>query len=71
VVGSINLDFRSLYLHFECGAYLYKAPVLRAMEKDFVKTRGQCQRITLDRLREIPLYRKLLGPLIKIFAPLM
>ena len=27
-VGTINLDYRSLYLHFECGAFIYNNPVV-------------------------------------------
>ena len=34
-VGSINLDFRSLYLHFECGTYLYRNSTVADVEKDF------------------------------------
>ena len=71
VVGTINLDYRSLYLHFECGAYLYRSPAIYDIERDFKKTRRQCQEITLDALKDIPLYRKALGPMLKILAPLM
>lgn len=34
-VGTINLDFRSLYLHFECGAFLCGTPSVQDVEKDF------------------------------------
>ena len=34
-VGTINLDYRSLYLHFENGAYIYNNPAVRDIEQDF------------------------------------
>ena len=43
VVGTINLDYRSLYLHFECAAYLYDVPAIRDIEADFQATAAQCQ----------------------------
>ena len=46
-VGSINLDYRSLYLHFECGVFIYRNPVVRDIEKDFQETLAKCQKITI------------------------
>ena len=36
VVGSINLDYRSLYWHYECAAYLYKVPAIKDIYNDFI-----------------------------------
>mgnify|MGYP003314712672 CR=1 FL=1 len=47
VVGTINLDFRSMFLHFECAAYLYKVPVLQDIKTDFQETIKKSQLITL------------------------
>lgn len=71
VVGTINLDYRSLYLHFECAAYLYKTPVITDIEQDFRSTLKSCQQITLDSLKNEKRYRKIWGVLLKVFAPLM
>lgn len=71
VVGTINLDYRSLYLHFECAAYLYKVPAIAEIEQDFAETLQACQEVTLDALKNEKRYRKFWGPLLKIFAPLM
>ena len=35
VVGTINLDYRSLFLHFECGLYLYKCDGISDIKNDF------------------------------------
>ena len=71
VVGTINLDYRSLYLHFECAAYLFQMPVIDDIERDFHSTLKRCQQVTLESMKHDRLYRKVLGPLLKLFAPLM
>ena len=43
VVGTINLDYRSLYHHFECAAYLYKTDCIPDIEKDFQDTLSKCR----------------------------
>ena len=48
VVGTINLDFRSLYLHFECGVWIHKNPVVDAIEEDFLETLKKCRQVTLE-----------------------
>lgn len=71
VVGTINLDYRSLYLHFECAAYLYKVPVIHEIEQDFRTTLKSCQQVTLDSMKNEKRSRKITGALLKLFAPLM
>ena len=70
-VGSINLDYRSLYLHYECGAYLYNTPVLADIKSDFADTMAKSQLITDADLRKQSLFSRLLGVLLKVVAPLM
>ena len=38
VVGTINLDYRSLYHHFECAAYMVDTPCIGDIEADFADT---------------------------------
>lgn len=71
VVGSINLDYRSLYLHFECAVYLYRNQAVHEVELDFQRTLKQCQEITWQDCRKYPLARKLVGKALRLFAPLM
>lgn len=71
VVGTINLDFRSLYHHFECGAFLYKNKTVADVEEDFQKTLGQCQKITRQTCKAYPFYQKLAGRGLRLIAPLM
>ena len=71
VVGTINLDYRSLSLHFECAAYLRDMPAVADIERDFRDTLRCCQRINLAALRLTPLSTRLAGLLLKLVAPLM
>ncbi len=71
VVGTINMDFRSLYLHFECGALLYDTDTVRDVRDDFLQTLRRCQIISLADCRSVRLYQKLGRALLRMFAPLM
>ncbi len=71
VVGSINLDYRSLYLHFECAAYLYLNQAVYHAEQDFQETLLKCQEITLEDCRRYPLPKKAAGKVLRLFSPLM
>lgn len=71
VVGTINLDFRSLYLHFECAAYIYRNPVVLDVEKDYQDTLMKCSRITMEDCRDYSWGGRKLGRLMRLVAPLM
>lgn len=71
VVGTINLDFRSLYLHFECGTYMYRNAAVKTVEEDFQDTLKMCRMITLEDCREYPVIKKVAGSMLRLFAPLM
>lgn len=70
-VGSINLDYRSFYHHFECGVFMYKSESIKDVEKDFEKTKLQCSEITFAEYKKIPIHIRLIGWLFRIIAPLM
>ncbi len=70
-VGTINLDYRSFYHHFECGAYFYDNSVVAKVEEDFQDTLLECQEITMDYYKKIPLYQKLIGRVSRFIAPLL
>ncbi len=71
VVGTINLDYRSLYHHFECAAYLYGVDAVGDIERDFVATLSQCSRVTRETIRREKWTVKLAGFLLKTIAPLI
>lgn len=69
-VGTVNLDFRSLYLHFECGCCLYRTPSLLDLKADYLKTMESCQEIT-DRDCKTNFFVRICQDFCRIFAPLM
>ncbi len=69
-VGTTNLDFRSLYLHFECGAWLYDTAAVMELKEDFLQTQEECQAITLKDCNPRPSMR-LFQDILRLFAPLM
>lgn len=71
VIGSINLDYRSFYHHFECAAYLYDLPAIAEIERDFQTTLRQCRRVTPMDVRKEKLSVRVAGKLLKLIAPLM
>ncbi len=71
VVGTINLDYRSLYHHFECATYMYKTACVADIEADFQRTLNQCRRVTPETIRGEKLSYKIMGQLMQFIAPLM
>lgn len=71
VVGTINLDYRSLYLHFESAAVLYGCSAIKNMKRDFDATLAVSQRITLEDCKKRPLIKKISGAILNMFAPLL
>ena len=70
-VGTINLDYRSLYHHFECGAFIYHNPVVWDIERDFQNTLKQCQKVTKENLKKRNIFGKIAGRILRLIAPLM
>ena len=70
-VGTVNLDYRSLFLHFEDGVWLCEAPCIRDIRKDFEDTLSVCQRISLRQWRHLNPLLQLYRNILRIFAPLM
>lgn len=71
VVGTINMDYRSLYHHFECATFLYKTFCISDIEADFQKTLSKCSAVTAESIRKEKKSYKILGMLVKFIAPLM
>ncbi|MDD2955821.1 MAG: cardiolipin synthase [Oscillospiraceae bacterium] len=71
VVGTINLDYRSLYLHFECAVWMYNTASIPDIYQDFLKTLEKSQEVTLEECRKVKWYRKLGRSILRVFAPLM
>jgi cardiolipin synthase len=67
-VGSVNLDYRSLYLHFECGVWMYRPSCLADIRADFEETFARCTRVTEEKCSFL---RRLWRGVLELLAPLM
>ncbi len=70
VVGTTNMDFRSFYLHFECGVCVYDDGIIADTKKDFLTTQHQCKQIEKKELK-VGYIKRLAQQILRIFAPLM
>ena len=74
VVGTINMDYRSLFLHFECGVCLYRNDAVHAMRQDFERTLATCHEITnadLDTAGLVARSTRVVGRVLRVFSPLL
>ncbi len=71
VVGTINLDYRSLYHHFECATYMYGTSCISEIEEDFQKTLEKCSEVTPETIAGEKFSYKARGSLLKLVAPMM
>lgn len=70
VVGTINMDFRSLYLHFECAVLFYKSKAVMQLKEDSVKTIAQSREITKKDCQK-GFFSEMLDSLLRFLAPLL
>lgn len=72
VVGTINLDYRSLYLHFECAHYMEDVPCIKDIKADFEDMfRNKCHLVTSEEYNNRSFFSKFMSVILRIFAPLM
>ena len=61
----------SLYHHFECAVYMHGVSCLEDIRKDFSFTLNKCRKVTYETIKKERIYVKLVGAVIKLFAPLL
>lgn len=69
VVGTINMDYRSLYLHFECGALLIDNDVIFDLKNDCLKTFEISEEVTMDKIPK-GLFFSIYQAILRILSPL-
>jgi len=70
VIGSINMDYRSFFLHFENGVWICGAPVLQDMKTDMSNLFAISEEIKLEAWTIRPQYIKIVQVVLRILAPL-
>ena len=71
VVGTINLDFRSLYHHFENAVYMYRTDCLPDIKKDFIDTFEKCCDVTEKYSRRPNIFIRFFKSILRLIAPLL
>ena len=69
-VGTTNMDYRSLYLHFECGVVMYESAAVAEVKEDFMRTLESCQEITMKDCK-VNFFTELAQDFLRLIAPLM
>lgn len=70
-VGTINFDFRSLYLHFENAIMIYNDPSILDIKKDIFEVINHSSEITMEKVNKRKWYEKMVANILRFFAPLM
>lgn len=71
IVGTINYDYRSLYLHYECAVYMIDVPQVNDIETDFVDTLSSCRRVTSVDYDSYPWYYRAMGRILRCVATMI
>lgn len=69
VIGTVNLDYRSLFLHFECSSLFYGSGINQDIKTDFEKTQLKCRERTLSNEKNGIIFR-IINSILRMFAPL-
>ncbi len=69
-VGTVNLDYRSLFLHYECNSMFYKSSMINEVKSDFLKTQEECELKTVESMT-FGKFHRLIDGILRVFAPLM
>lgn len=71
IIGTINMDYRSFYLHFECGVVLYGSSVIDNIKKDLENTFELSEQISLIKVKQVSLWKKAFRLVLRLFSPLL
>jgi cardiolipin synthase len=71
ICGTINTDYRSFYLHYECGVFLSEVPAIKDMKEDFLTTLEKCAEMDLYTWSKRPIGHKIMQSTLKILSPML
>lgn len=69
-IGTVNLDYRSLFLHFECSSVFYKADIIKDLKRDYLASITKSRRRTLEDSKR-GFFGRLLDSVLRVIAPLL
>lgn len=68
LLGTINMDYRSFQLHYECGVVFYGAPVIADVARDMEDIIARSEAVEPERWEKRSWFRKMLEKLLRIFS---
>ncbi|MDL2325218.1 cardiolipin synthase [Ruminococcaceae bacterium OttesenSCG-928-A16] len=71
IIGSANMDYRSLYLHFENCVSFYGGTIVHQAKQDMVDSFAKAHEITLDETKQTPFLRRIMQIIVRFFAPML
>lgn len=71
IVGTVNMDYRSYYLHYECGVWFYKSKVVMDVKKDYMETLEKSHLVTMEECCNVSLRVKIMRAVLNLFSPMM
>lgn len=70
-VGSVNMDYRSLYLHFECGVWMYQSKAVMKVKEDVLETLKDSREITKEYCKNRNIIVRLMQSILRLLAPML
>ena len=70
-VGTINMDYRSLYHHFENGCFMADSPAVLSIRNDLEETMKECREVTEQYRTGRSAYLRLGQLFMRLFAGLL
>ncbi len=71
IVGTVNMDYRSFHLHYECGVWICDKPTINEIKEDLMETMKSCHEVTLEEWRNRPVWMKIQQMILNLFSTLM
>lgn len=71
IVGTVNMDYRSFYLHYENAVWMHNQEVVEKIKQDFLDTMAQSRRITYEEWKNRPMHVKVQQQVLNLFSTLM
>ncbi len=68
-IGTCNMDYRSFYLHYECGALLYNVETIPAMKADFLATLEESAELSYEQVTNVTVFTRIARSILRLFAP--
>ena len=71
IIGTINMDYRSFHLHYECGLWMCNDEIIHTIKEDLLDTMDQCHEVTLDEWKNRPFSVKMNQMILNLFKTMM